>query len=101
MKKLPKSLLTISLTGFAIGFFVTFSGADLPPVWTVALPIGAVFLGLFLLALMLQSEMAGFDEEERVKMEWVKRHARPVSNPAQLHAEASNDSAGLRAGSPR
>src|SRR6266545_2475784 len=74
MKKLPKLLLMISSASFALGA-VTLTIADVPPPWTVALPLGAVFLGLFLIALMLQNEMARFDQDERARLESAERFA--------------------------
>ncbi|MGH7991527.1 MAG: hypothetical protein ACREDS_15225, partial [Limisphaerales bacterium] len=39
----------------------------------LALPLGVIFTGLFLITLALQNEVVKFDEEERLKMESAKR----------------------------
>jgi hypothetical protein len=73
MRTLPKFFLTISISALVLGFIVTFSGAAFAPAWTMALPVGAVSLGLFLIAFMLQNETARFDEEERLKLKLAER----------------------------
>src|SRR2546423_1779382 len=74
MTKLPKFFLTVSLTAFAVGF-ATVSSSHIAPAWAVAMPIGAMCLGWFLIAFMLQNEVARFDEETRVRSELMKRYA--------------------------
>jgi len=72
--KLPaKVLLIISVTALVVGIFVTLSRVDLAPAWTVALPLGVSCFGLFLITLLLQKEVAKFDEEERIKIELANR----------------------------
>lgn len=68
MTKLPKILLMLSVAGFALGLYVTFSGTPLDPAWGVALPTGAICFGLFLIALMLQNEAALFDQEQHLRL---------------------------------
>ena len=87
MKKLPKLLLAISLTGFAVGFFVTLSGFQFAPGWTVALPTGAIFFGLFLIVFMLQNEMAKFDEEQRANLAMAERGSKSNTKTASSHVE--------------
>ena len=87
MAKLPKFLLTISLTAFAAGIFTCFSSVNWHPAWFVALPTGAIFFGLFLIAYVLQHEAARFDEEADAQRELAARSeavhtARPA--PARL-----------------
>ena len=80
MKKLPKLFLIVSAVSFAAGA-ASLSIAGIPAVWTVAVPLGAIFLGLFLIALMLQNEMARFDEEERARLEWAEQFSPAVRSP--------------------
>ncbi|HXT40923.1 MAG TPA: hypothetical protein VN887_12995 [Candidatus Angelobacter sp.] len=74
MTRIPKVMLAVSLAAFAVGSVVTFGYAEVPPGWTVAMPVGAVFLGLFLVTLTLQNEAARFDEEERARLTVTGRH---------------------------
>ncbi|HWY30705.1 MAG TPA: hypothetical protein VNX46_08135 [Candidatus Acidoferrum sp.] len=67
MTKITKTYLVLSLAGFAAGIWIDSSGQAMDPKWTAVLPMGAVFLGLFLIFLMLQKEMAAFDREEAEK----------------------------------
>jgi hypothetical protein len=71
MTTLTKTFLAASVAGFTIGSIVDFSNLTTDPKWTVAMPLGAVFFGLFLIFLMLQKEMAAFDREEAKKLEVV------------------------------
>ena len=86
MTKLPKFFLTVSVTAFAVGF-ATVSSNNIAPAWAVAMPIGAIFLGWFLIAFMLQNEAAQFDEETRLHLELMKRHAPAVSPVAETRSE--------------
>jgi hypothetical protein len=72
MTALSKILLTLSLTGFTAGSVIDFGGFNLNPSWTVALPLGAVFFGLFVISFMLEKEMAKFDEEEAKKLQLIQ-----------------------------
>ena len=87
MTKLPKFFLTVSVTAFAVGF-ATISSNNMAPAWAVAMPIGAIFLGWFLIAFMLQNEAAQFDEETRLRFELMKRNAPGTSQVAETHNEA-------------
>src|SRR2546423_495784 len=82
MTKLPKFFLTVSVAAFAVGF-ATISSNNMAPEWAVAMPIGAIFLGWFLIAFMLQNEAAQFDEETHSRAELAKRHA-PAAPPANI-----------------
>ena len=86
MTKLPKFFLTVSVTAFAVGF-ATVGSNNIAPAWAVATPIGAIFLGWFLIAFMLQNEVAQFDEETRLHLELMKRHAPAVSPVAETRSE--------------
>ena len=67
--------LTVSLIAFAIGSVAVFGNPGIPVGWTVAMPLGAVSFGLFLVTFLLQKEVAKFDEEERARLELAERHA--------------------------
>ena len=69
MKAFQKWLLTLAATGLAGGVFVTLSHADLAPAWALALPLGVILAGLFLVTLLLQNEVEKFDADERLKVE--------------------------------
>jgi hypothetical protein len=64
MTTLSKILLVFSVIGFVAGSITDFSGFNFNPAWAVALPLGAVFYGLFLISFMLEKEMAKFDKDE-------------------------------------
>src|SRR5712691_9803511 len=87
MKKLPKFFLTVSVTAFAVAF-ATVGSDNIAPAWAVAMPIGAIFLGWFLIAFMLQNEVAQFDEETRLRLELMKQHAPARSPVAETRSEA-------------
>jgi hypothetical protein len=69
MTRIPKVLLAVSLTAFAVGSVVVFGSPEIPLGWAVAMPLGAVGLGLFLVTFLLQQEVARYDEEERARLE--------------------------------
>src|SRR5476651_2277908 len=68
MTILSKTLLAVSVMGFTAGGIIDFGGFSVIPAVTVALPLGAVFFGLFIISLMMEKEMAKFDEEEAGRM---------------------------------
>ena len=74
MKAFQKWLLGLAVTGLIVGVFVTLSHANLAPAWMLALPLGVILSGLFLITLLLQNEVAKFDADERLKRESAKRH---------------------------
>jgi hypothetical protein len=67
MTTATKTFLAVSVTGFAVGGIVDFCLAKVDPMWTVALPVGAIFLGLFLISLVLEKEVALYDAEQAGK----------------------------------
>src|SRR5271168_1882257 len=75
MTKLTKIFLGLSVAGFASGGVIDFSSAPMDSKWTVLMPLGAVFFGLFLISLMLEKEMAAFDREEAEKLQMVRQEA--------------------------
>jgi hypothetical protein len=89
MTTLSKTFLAISLTGFTAGSIIDFGGFNVIPALTVALPLGAVFFGLFLISFMLEKEMAKFDEEESMKLQLIQSN--PVASaPKQKRATQPN-----------
>jgi hypothetical protein len=56
MTKTTKILLIVAIVAFGLGF------TDI--LWGVGKPIGAIFLGLFLISKILEKEAAKFDEDE-------------------------------------
>jgi len=88
MDAVQKLLLTLAAVCMVIGIPVTFSHAEAAPFWALALPMGAVFLGMFLISLLWQREMAKFDEEERSKTESASRRSSPVSYPGNQRPKA-------------
>src|SRR5437773_3102860 len=71
MTTTTKTLLAISLGGFALGAFTNV-------LWGIGTPIGAIFFGLFLISKLLEKEVAKFDEEQRLR--------RPVIVPGSSSA---------------
>ena len=59
MTTTTKTLLAISLIGFAIGAFTNV-------LWGIGTPLGAVFFGLFLISKLLEKEVTQFDAEQRL-----------------------------------
>ena len=100
MTKLPKFFLTVSVTAFAVGF-ATVSSNNIAPAWAVAMPIGAIFMGWFLIAFMLQKEVAQFDEETRLRFELMQRHTPAISRIAEIRSAALPSGGALSAASSR
>jgi hypothetical protein len=70
MTKLTKTLALASVAGFVAGGIIDFGGFNVASsALLLALPLGAVFLGLALIAFMLEKEMAEFDAEEASKLQ--------------------------------
>jgi hypothetical protein len=59
MTKTTKILLIVAIVAFGLGF------TDI--LWGVGKPVGAIFLGLFLISKILEKEAAKFDEEETLR----------------------------------
>ena len=72
MTTFSKTLLAVSVTGFTAGGLIDFGGFSVIPAMTVALPLGAVFFGLFMISLMMAKEMAKFDEETTGKPQLIE-----------------------------
>jgi hypothetical protein len=69
MTTLPKILLTVAITGLCGGAIIDYHYTNANPGVTAVLPLGAIAFGLFLISLMMQGEMAKFDEEQAKKMQ--------------------------------
>jgi hypothetical protein len=82
MRITTKFLLFISLTGWAVGFSTNV-------LWGMGLPVGAVFLGLFLIFKLLEKESALFDEEHHLRMELAAQTS--ADNPSPRTARASSN----------
>ncbi len=67
-------LLAVSIGGFVLGATGAF--------WSVGMPVGAVFFGLFLISKLLEKEVARFDEEQRSRLSPAVASS-PVSRPAE------------------
>jgi hypothetical protein len=78
MTTLSKSLLAVCVTGTAAGIIIDSTGFNLNPAWTVALPFGAVFYGLFLISFMLEKEAAKFDAEAANELRLLQPAAAPA-----------------------
>ena len=74
MKTFQNWHLALAVTCLIVGVFVSLSHGDLAPAWALALPLGVILTGLFLIRLLLQNEAAKFDADERLKIEQAKRH---------------------------
>jgi hypothetical protein len=61
MKKLTKILLAISLLGWVVGFTTNWY-------YGLGCPIGAMFLGWFLVFKILEKEMELFDDEQNMNL---------------------------------
>ena len=59
MTTTTKILLGVSLTAFALSITGAF--------WGIFMPVGAIFLGLFMNFYILAKEAAVFDEEQRLR----------------------------------
>lgn len=80
MTVLSKIFLICSATGLVAGGVVYYCDVTTNPAWTVLMPLGAVFFGVFLINFMLEKEMAAFDAEQSKKMELARAaRQRPVS----------------------
>jgi hypothetical protein len=85
MTTLYKTLLAVSATGLVAGSIVDFGGFNLNPAWTVALPVGAIAYGLFLIAFMLEKEVAKFDADEAKELKLITDRY-PASAPGRKSA---------------
>lgn len=74
MTTATKTFLAVSVLGFIAGGIVDFSGLNVNPMLTVILPVGAISFGVFLISLILEKEVALFDEEQKKKLALIRQH---------------------------
>ncbi len=94
MKAMLKALLAIAVAGLVIGIPVMCRREPLDPFWTLALPVGASFVGFFLIAFWWRDELAKFDAEERAKHESAMHHPAAGSDVLPPATSPSATSAG-------
>ena len=70
MTKTTKTLLTLGISGLALGMAIDSGLVDVTnaSALCVLLPLGAVFFGMFLLSKVLEKETAAFDQERRLAL---------------------------------
>src|SRR6266446_10126288 len=75
MARMTKTLLTVSLAGLITGlaFVMGLVNVQNAVGLYVALPTGAVFFGLFLIARLLEQETAQYDAEQRTLLAAAER----------------------------
>ena len=85
MSKTTKTLLALSLTGLVTGLaFVTgWVNVQNAVALYVALPAGAIFFGLFLIAKLLEKETAQYDAEQRTLRAYAERFSRRAVKAAK------------------
>lgn len=68
MTRLTKFCVATALAGLVVGLLVSFGVIDVGShaAWYVALPVGAVFIGLSLTCYALEKEVARFDGEYKL-----------------------------------
>jgi hypothetical protein len=54
---------------------VDVGGIEVNPMLTVILPVGVIFFGVFLISLILEKEIATFDEEQRQRLAFAHRYS--------------------------
>ena len=81
MRITTKFLLSISLTRLVIGLTTNV-------LWGIALPLGAVFFGLFLIFKLLEKESALFDEEQHLRLEYAAQNS--AHNPSPTISPSAN-----------
>jgi hypothetical protein len=86
MTTLSKTLLAFSVIGLVAGSIIDFCGFDLNPAWTVALPVGAIAYGLFLISFMLEKEVAKFEADEAKELQLIEDNY-PASAPQRKPAD--------------
>jgi hypothetical protein len=85
--KLKHLLLGVSLTAFAIGFADVGTASQ----WGLARPLGAVFFILCLIVMLLEKEMALYDEEQlRNRAQYEDAAAKPSETAATAKPGSSS-----------
>jgi hypothetical protein len=62
MNRLCKSFLAVSLVMTSVGLFASFTRLPISLLWTVLLPYGVIFFGLFLINFIFQKEFADYEQ---------------------------------------
>lgn len=76
-----KLVLGISLAAFALSL----TGV----LWGIFVPVGAIFLGLFMIFYVLGKQAALFDEEQRLRTALAEKNAPGVQQTARAKSEVS------------
>jgi hypothetical protein len=79
MSRMSKTLLVASLAASVIGILVSFTSIPFPPVWTVALPLGAILYGLFLIHFVFGDHLFHSQGEELAKAQSASNRKSPLS----------------------
>lgn len=82
MKTATKISLAVSVIGFVAGSIVDFGGFEVNPMLMVILPVGAIFFGMFLISLVLENEVAKFDDEHTQRLALARQHQAAVKKKA-------------------
>lgn len=92
MTRWMKLLLGVAVALLLTGLIVSISDAALAAAWTVALPLGVIAMGMFMISWVIRKEVARFEEEERRKREAARAHApqAPVPGQADHRTEAEH-----------
>jgi hypothetical protein len=83
-----KIVLGISLTAFLLSL----TGA----LWGIFMPVGAIFLGLFINFFILGKEAALFDEEQRLRVSLAEKNTSKVERPEPANSKVSLSAAVAR-----
>jgi hypothetical protein len=83
-----KIVLGVSLTAFSLSL----TGA----LWGIFMPVGAIFLGLFMNFFMLEKEAALFDEEQFLRVALAEKNASKVEPPQDASGNVSLSAAVVR-----
>lgn len=87
MTILSKALLTTAVTGLAGGIIIDYHAAYGVPQLSAVLPLGAIASGLFLIAFMLEKEVATYDQEQAKKLPSLKCDAVPPSPKKDINVQ--------------
>ena len=74
MNRLSKRLLAGCLAALGVGLYVSSTRTLPPALWALALPIGAVLYGLFLITYVFQREFAQSKREEKGRSQLPEQH---------------------------
>jgi hypothetical protein len=86
MTRMTKVLLVAGVVCLGLGLLVSVDVIDSKarPMLTVALPVGAICLGLFFISYIFEDEAARFDEEQRARSREGDAAQRPERAPEEL-----------------